>query len=134
MLTLHTLTPHFGAEIIGLNLSHALSARTTDAVSRVLDTHGIVLVQHQQFTAETFLAFSRALGELAVLPQPNVSHPRHAELTLLSNIIENGAPIGLAESGSQWRMDGAHLKTPYRATLHYAVEIPQKAGVPLGDT
>ena len=134
MLTVRAITAHIGAEISGLNAAHTLSASMVAEVLCALDAHGAVLIRGQQLTPDTFLAFSRSLGELAVVPQPNVSHASHAELTLLSNIADENAPIGPTGSGSQWRMDGAHLRTPYRATVLYAVEVPHKDGVPLGDT
>lgn len=80
------------------------------------------------------MAFSRSLGELAVHPLHKYSHPDFPELMIQSNIIENGAPIGYADTGQKWRMDGTHLKTPHRATLLYAVEIPMLDDTALGDT
>ena len=134
MLTASPLTLNFGVEVSGIDLSPAPGQRTVAELLRLLDTHGAVLLRGQNLTPDSFLAFSRHLGELAAPPERHVAHANHLELTLLSNIIEHGTAIGIADSGSPWRMDGAHLKTPWRATALYAAEVPEHAGTPLGDT
>ncbi len=134
MLTASPLTPHFGVKISDTAWSGTLNPHTAAELLRLLDTHGAILIRGQKLTPEGFLNFSRRLGELAAPPERNAAHANHPELTLLSNIIENGVAIGIADSGTQWRMDGAHLKTPYRATVQYAVAVPDKDSVPVGDT
>ena len=128
------LTQHIGAEITGVDFSREPDSATTDAVLRVLDERGVVIIRDQQLTLEQFMAFSRALGPLDVHPLRKFSKPGFPELMINSNIIENGAPIGLADAGRQWHTDGAYLEVPYRATVLYSVEIPVKDGVALGDT
>ena len=136
MFNVSPLTAHFGAEISALDLSRGANKSTVAELLRVLDTRGIMVIRGQQLTLEQFMAFSHGLGPLAPQPQRQrqCSHPEYPELTTLSNIVENGAPIGVADSARHWQSDGAHLKTPYRATVQYAVEIPMKDGAPLGDT
>jgi taurine dioxygenase len=104
------------------------------AMLHLLDTRGLLIVRKQRLDAASFQAFSRSLGELSEHALDKFAMPGFSELMVHSNIIENGEPIGRADTGERWRIDGAHLKTPYRATAIYAVEIPAKDGVTLGDT
>ena len=134
MLTARNLTPYFGAELSGLDLSQGMDKATASEVLRVLDTRGVVIVRGQQLSLENFMAFSRSLGPLEVHTLKNFSPPGFPELMIYSNIIDNGEPIGRVDAGRHWHMDGAHLGTPYRATVLYALEIPVKDGVALGDT
>jgi taurine dioxygenase len=53
---------------------------------------------------------------------------------VLSNIIENGKPIGNADAGRTWHTDMSYTKTPPRGSLLYAREIPIQNGRALGDT
>jgi taurine dioxygenase len=133
-LNVNHLTPHIGAEITGLDLSRGLGRSTAAELLRVLDACGVVIMRGQQLTAENFVAFGRNLGELSAHPLEKFAKPDFPELLIDSNIFENGEPIGRADAGQRWRIDGAHLKTPYRATVLYAVEIPVKDGIPLGAT
>lgn len=128
------LTVAFGAEIAGVDLARSPALSTVSALLRVLDTHGVVIMRGQQLTLENFITFSRSLGDLAAPAAQHLARAGYPELMIYSNILENGQPIGHPDAGRHWQTNGAHLKTPHRATLQYAVEIPMKDGVPLGDT
>ncbi len=134
MLTTRDLTPHFGVAVTGLDLSRSLAPSTVTAMLRLLDTRGILVLRGQSLTLEQFVRASRSLGPLYLPPQQHSIYPEHPALTLLTNIVENSQPIGNADSGRKWQSDGTYLKTPVRATLFYAVEVPTQNGTPLGDT
>jgi len=62
-------------------------------------------------------------------------HPQHPEILLISNIVENGRAIGIADAGRYWHSDLAYMPRPSRASMLYALEIPHNDnGDPLGDT
>jgi taurine dioxygenase len=134
LFTVTPLTPHFAPEIIALDLSRGVGKPAVAALLNVLDTRGVVVLRGQSLTPETFAMFGRSLGELAENPLRQFAPPGAPELLICSNIIENGAALGYDDAGRRWRMEGAQLKTPTRATLAYAAEIPLKDSVPLGDT
>lgn len=127
------LTPRFGAEITARDLTQNSAPLATE-ILRLLDIHGVLLIRGQQLTLSQFEAFSRSLGTLASHAQPHRSPPGHPDVMVQSNIIEHGQPIGYPDTARHWQSLGAHLKTPHRATLQYAVEIPLRDGVALGDT
>ena len=54
---------------------------------------------------------------------------------MVSNVVENGKPIGSQDAGLFWHSDLCYLKEPSRGSLFYAREVPVDAhGKPLGDT
>jgi taurine dioxygenase len=54
---------------------------------------------------------------------------------VLSNIMEGGRYIGLADAGITWHTDMSATKMPPRCSILYARQVPHDAdGKPLGDT
>ena len=53
---------------------------------------------------------------------------------ILSNIVENGKPIGLADAGQDWHTDMSYSKTIAFANVLYGIKIPHRDGKPLGNT
>ena len=57
------------------------------------------------------------------------------EIIVLSNIIENGKPIGVADGGKYWHTDRSYVAQPAWSSCLYALEVPHADdGTPLGDT
>src|SRR6267143_1411522 len=56
------------------------------------------------------------------------------EVMILSNIVENGKPIGLADAGQSWHTDMSYSKTIAFCNVLYGIRIPQRDGEPLGNT
>ena len=76
-------------------------------------------------TLETLLVTPAGRTELLIAEQT-----RHAQaMSLVTNIRENGRPIGSLPDGEMWfHHDGCFIAEPYRATFLYAVEIPSEGG------
>jgi taurine dioxygenase len=53
---------------------------------------------------------------------------------ILSNIVENGKPIGLADAGQDWHTDMSYSRTIAFANVLYGMKIPYRDGKPLGST
>ena len=53
---------------------------------------------------------------------------------ILSNIVENGKPIGMADAGQDWHTDMSYSKTIAFANVLYGIKIPRRDGKPLGAT
>jgi taurine dioxygenase len=87
----------------------------------------------QRHTARIELS-TRKFGELEISPRTQFALPGHPEILVLSNIIENGKPIGNADAGRTWHTDMSYTETPPRGSLLYALEIPIENGRALGDT
>ena len=129
------ISPLFGAEIVEVDLSGKLDDATFSSIEAAYSEHAVLLFRGQQMTDEQHVDFSRRLGELEVHVLKEFSKPEHPEVYVLSNIIENGKPIGIKDAGSYWHTDLSYTKSPSRGSILYSIEVPHAAdGTPLGDT
>lgn len=124
-----------GAEILGVDLAEGLDEATGAAIHEALDRHGVIVLRHQTLTPEQQIAFTRCFGE----PDVNFNALRfgvdgNPEIYRISNITENGEPIGTRRAGETWHTDMSYAKHPAKATMLYAVEVPHLHGLTLGDT
>ena len=53
---------------------------------------------------------------------------------ILSNIVENGRPIGARDAGQDWHTDMSYSATIAFANVLYALQVPRRDGQPLGGT
>ncbi len=56
------------------------------------------------------------------------------EVGILSNIIENGEPIGITDAGQDWHTDMSYNETIGFLNVLYAVKVPRRDGQVLGAT
>ena len=134
-MDIHPTTPYVGAEVRGVDLGKRHDAETVRAVRDAVHAHGMVFLRDQHLDNDTFLAISRHFGEVFPFSQRSLSLPDAPEITRVSNIFENGQPIGLVESGQYWHTDRSFHAQPQAYGMLYAVEIPRDAGgQPVGDT
>ena len=118
-----------------MDLSGKLDDATFSSIEAAYSEHAVLLFRGQQMTDEQHVDFSRRLGELEVHVLKEFSKPEHPEVYVLSNIIENGKPIGIKDAGSYWHTDLSYTKSPSRGSILYSIEVPHAAdGTPLGDT
>jgi taurine dioxygenase len=116
-----------GAEVEGVNLA-ALDDETFRAVLDALLEHRVLVMRSQKLTAPQFLAYARRFG----VPEPHVldqfHHPDYPDILILSNVVKDGRPTGLADGGTYWHTDYSYLDIPARATTLYSIEVPKVGG------
>ena len=108
-----------GAEITGLDLSETLEDATFRAIEEVLHDRGVIVIRDQRLTEEQQIAFSRRFGELEIHVASQYLKPGYPEILIVSNIIENGRQIGLADAGQYWHTDLSYVANPSRCSLLY---------------
>ncbi|HYC46781.1 MAG TPA: TauD/TfdA family dioxygenase [Burkholderiales bacterium] len=123
-----------GAEIRGVDLSKDVDEQTFQNIVQAFHEHEVIFFRNQELTPEQHVAFSRRFGELEKHVRADCCRPGFPELFVVSNIVENGKPIGSRDAGLFWHSDLCYLKEPSRGSLFYAREVPMKDGKPLGDT
>jgi hypothetical protein len=89
-----------GATVNGLDLSQALADAAFDQILRALGRYGVLRFPHQALKPAAQKAFASRFGSLEVHVAGLYQDPEHPEIMFLSNIVENGKPIGLADAGS----------------------------------
>jgi taurine dioxygenase len=123
-----------GAEIV-VDLSKDINDATFKQIEDAFHDNIVVVFRNQQISNAQHVAFSRRFGELEVHIVKKYLLPDYPEILLVSNIRdEKGEHIGLADAGFTWHTDTSYRKHPSRCSLLYAIEVPEKDGVTLGNT
>ena len=123
-----------GATIEGLDLAQPLSDGDFDAVLRALGERGVVRFPRQNLTGRELADFSARFGKLEINVANAFQEPGIPEVMILSNIVENGKPIGLADAGQDWHTDMSYSRMIAFANVLYGIKIPKRNGQPLGAT
>lgn len=70
-----------------------------------------------------------AFGRLWGRPEPHVidtfHHREDPNILVLSNVVRDGKPTGLADAGSYFHSDYSYLDVPARCTILYALQVPK---------
>src|SRR5579872_5857055 len=120
-----------GAEIQGLDLKN-ISADDFELIHRAWLDHLVVLFRGQRLDDEDLIRFSRLFGELDWAPVQETGRrfvEGHPEIYVVSNVIENGAPIGSLGAGEAvWHTDMSYQEIPPKASMLYALAVPPEGG------
>jgi taurine dioxygenase len=124
-----------GATIEGLDLARPLEKKELDGVIQALGRHGVVRFPRQTLTGAQLRDFSAQLGDLEInVASHAYQEPGVPEVMILSNIVENGRPIGLADAGQGWHTDMSYSRMVAFANVLYGIKIPRRDGRALGAT
>jgi taurine dioxygenase len=120
-----------GAEIQGVDLK-SVGDEDFTAIHRAWLDHLVILFRGQKLTDADLIAFSRRLGDLDWAPVQETGRrfvEGFPEIYVVSNVIENGVPIGSLGAGEAvWHTDMSYLEDPPKASMLYALEIPPAGG------
>ncbi len=134
MLTITPTGKILGATITGVDLAQPLSKADFAQTLQALGTHSVLRFPRQQLGAAALRDFSRRFGPIQVGVSEGFRHPDAREVGILSNVTENGKPIGLADAGQDWHTDMTYRETVGFVNTLYAVKVPVRDGQALGDT
>jgi taurine dioxygenase len=124
-----------GATIEGLDLARPLTDEAYDLVLNALGQYSVIRFPRQQLSARQLADFSARFGRLETnVASTHFQEPGVPEVMILSNIVEDGRPIGLADAGQDWHTDMSYSRTIAFANVLYGIRIPQRDGKPLGAT
>ncbi|WP_345791223.1 TauD/TfdA family dioxygenase [Burkholderia sp. Cy-637] len=117
-----------GAEIVGLDLSRPIGEDDFARIHRAHLDHHVVVFRDQRITPEEHVAFSARFGPLQRHVLAQFALPGHPEVLIVSNILENGQPIGLGDAGHFWHSDLSYKEKPSLGSLLHAQELPAEGG------
>jgi taurine dioxygenase len=123
-----------GATLSGLDLARPLSQEQQDEVVRALGRYGVIRFPDQELSSRRLADFSARFGSLEINVAGAFQEPGVPEVMTLSNIVENGRPLGMADAGQGWHTDMSYSSTVAFANVLYAIRIPMRDGKPLGAT
>jgi taurine dioxygenase len=124
-----------GASIEGLDLAKPLPPAELQAVLQALGKYGVVRFPRQELSGRQLRDFAAQLGDLEInVGSAGYQEPGIPEVMILSNIVENGRPIGLADAGQGWHTDMSYSRMIAFANVLYGIKIPKRNGKALGAT
>lgn len=127
------LSPALGAEIRGVDLRQPIENETFQIIADAWRDHLVILFRDQAIDEEQQVRFAQRFGALQGRPRPASMRAetavKHPEIMLVSNIRENGKPIGSLPDGEmQFHSDMCYIEKPAKGTFLYAMEIPSEGG------
>jgi taurine dioxygenase len=131
-ISIRNLDAPLGAKVSGIDVSKALTPNDVDAIKGAWQSRLVVVFHGQNLSDPQLLAFSKYFGELDP-PGPNPYgepfNKEFPEINVISNVVENGKPIGnLGDGEAVWHADMTYIDVPPKAGILHALEVPPKGG------
>ena len=126
-----------GAEVRGTDLSKPLSNADRERIRNAWLAHLVLLFRGQTLDNAAQHALAAVFGDLGLPAQGLLGLPRRdnqpaempENISVISNIVENGKPIGNLGAGEAlWHTDSSFVERPPSASVLYAVEVPPAGG------
>ena len=122
-----------GADVAGVSMPQP-TAQDIQTIKDALREHLVIRVRDTAMDDVAFTEFAANFGELEGSPDFSRSRdvfiPEAPLVTIISNVTENGKPIG--EHGDQelnWHSDKGFVDHPSGYTFLLAREVPRRAGI-----
>jgi taurine dioxygenase len=127
-IAIKILDATLGAEVSGVDVAKPVPRADIDAIAAAWRERLVVVFHGQDLSDPELVAFSRNFGELDP-PGPNpYGAPflkEHPELNVISNVVEDGKPIGnLGDGEAVWHADMTYVDVPPKAAMLHALEVP----------
>lgn len=125
-----------GARITGVDLAHPLSDGEFASVLRALGEYGVLCFPKQPIEAAALRAFSARFGSLQAMSSgvKDRGEPGLPEVSILSNVVENGRYIGIPDAGQDWHTDMTYNPVRGFVNVLVAKKVPVRDGKVLGAT
>lgn len=123
-----------GARILDIDLAQPLADADYRQIEAALGRHGVVSFPKQALAAQDLKTFSERFGTLELNVANMYFEPGLPEVMILSNLVENGKPVGLSDAGQDWHTDMSYSRTIAFSNVLYGVRIPMRDGKSLGNT
>jgi taurine dioxygenase len=134
-LTFRPLSSVIGVEAEGVDLSKPLDPAIFAELRRAWAEHSILLIRGQDLTEEDQFRFARNFGPIAARPKPLVEKrgyvpdPENPMHLVTDRVDDEGRRLGSLGHGEMWfHTDKCYVAAPHRASLLYAIEIPDEGG------
>jgi taurine dioxygenase len=124
-----------GASVTGVDLSQPLTDDLKAAITKAWHESIVLVFPGQELTGPQQLAFAGHFGPIKERGRPKERRPEvevndyESQVMFISNVKENGKPIGSLPDGEMWfHHDGCYKERPQRASFLYAIELPSVGG------
>jgi taurine dioxygenase len=134
-LVVEPLDAPLGASVTGIDLSCPLTEGLKREVFEAWHDHIVLVFPGQELSGPQQLAFAELFGPIKKRGRPEERRPDlgvrdyESQVMFISNVKENGKPIGSLPDGEMWfHHDGCYKERPQRASFLYAIELPSAGG------
>ncbi|HEY0566694.1 MAG TPA: TauD/TfdA family dioxygenase [Xanthobacteraceae bacterium] len=122
------LSPALGVEIVGIDLREPMDGDAFGQILRAWHDNLVLLLRDQHLSEEDEVRFAERFGPLAMIHTPQFVRT-HPAVMLISNIREDGKPIGALPDGEMhFHSDQCYKERPAMGSMLYALEIPSRGG------
>jgi taurine dioxygenase len=118
------ISPFLGGIVNGVDLRSAIRRIDRGAFLKEVSTYGLLVFRDQQLSPAEFAEVSGFCGELEYHVLDQYRMHEHPEIYVISNIVEDGRPLGNPRDGFGWHTDLSYMARPTAYTLLYGVETP----------
>ena len=123
-----------GARIDHIDLSKPISDADFECIEDAFHEHSVVCISGRPYDDESLTRFGKRFGELEINVAKSFHHKLFPQVTVLSNLVVDGKPLGSPDAGQSWHTDMSYNRVAGRCTILHAHQVPMRGGVPLGDT
>src|SRR5919204_4855035 len=134
MISLQPSGKLLGATVHGIDLAQPLTDANFGAILQSLGQYGVLRFPNQRLDAAALRDFSQRFGSIQGSVTGQFAQRGVPEVGILSNVVENGQPIGLADAGQDWHTDMSYNATIGFLNVLHAVRVPRRNGKVLGAT
>ena len=127
-LSITNLDAPLGAKVAGIDLSKPVARSDVESIEQAWRERLVLVFHDQNLTDPQLKDFSKNFGELDP-PGPNPFgepfNKDHPEINVISNVVENGKPIGnLGDGEAVWHADMTYIDVPPKAAMLHSLEVP----------
>ncbi len=132
-ITVEPLNAPVGAIVTGVDLGGELDEAGWAAIHQAWLKHQVLVFPRQRMDEDDQIRFTLHWGDMPVRTRyagrREENRRAHQSVMLISNIREDGKPIGSLPDGEMmFHSDGQYDEHPYRYTTLYALEVPSSGG------
>ena len=127
-LTVKLQDAPIGAEVTGVDLAGPVDAVVADEIRTALCRHAVLVFRDQAMSPEAQVSLTRQLGEPEVHVLSDFTLPGMPEVFIVSNMRENGKPVGAVNAGQYWHSDLSYTARPTFASMLHARQVPAGRG------
>ena len=113
-----------GAEITGLDLSAPPAPAVVETIEQAFAEHLVVVIRDQRLSEQAYVAFARAMGDVAIEPFIETL-PGHPEII---EVLKDTDETGVQIFGESWHSDFSFLAAPPSVTMLHALDVPTCGG------
>ena len=128
-LAIEPLEDSMGAQVTGLDLKDEPSGETVTALNDAFAEHIVLCIRDQELTPEQYVDAARLFGKPMVQVNKQLNFDELPELGVLSS--DDRDELGTGERvirGTTWHTDHSFKAVPPKATLLYALVVPESGG------